>query len=275
MDSTRTLTSTTQSRCVGRWMGRRAAVALAVIATAVCVPGQALAALPIRVPRIHLEPPTQLRIPAAAEQEIAAARVSASRYGTSVLEVENRLDATSADAVQAIHVDIAWIGRSAEVRARLRQCVTSGLQSTATQYGEAMVAQFMGISSDFPGVYESFQSAAYSCIGDQIDVPDDVIQHVATHLSRRVHGYFGEASAITESGVAQQRWLQLTAAEIANAGTEPGGAAVSPSGQARPDPPPATNSSDSSEVLLWLGGAALFLTAVLLVWRPWRRREGS
>jgi hypothetical protein len=263
-----------------RWLaaaleGRRGAAVLAVIATAACVPEQAVAALPIRAPSIHLEPPAQVRIPAAAQREIAAVRESASGYGTGAFAVENRLDATSLDAVQALDGDIARIGLSAEVRVRLRNCVTSGLQSTANEYGQAMVAQFVGVPSDFPGVYESVQSAAYSCIGDQIEVPDDVIQQVATHLSRRVHGYFEEVAAITESGAAQHGWLHVTAARIAEAGTEPDSAATSASGQATPHPPPATNSEGSSDVLPLLGGAALLFTVVLVVWRPWRRREGS
>lgn len=269
------LRSCRRSIRASKWTKRPGAMLLAVVATATTVPAPALAALPLRVPRLRLPPPVEIRIPAATQREIVAATEVATGFGTGISAVENRLDNASVEAVQAVSDDIARIGLTPAVRARLRECVASGMQTTAQEYGQAMVAQFLGAPSDFPGVYDSFQSAAYSCIGDQINIPDDVVEHVATYFSRRVHGYFETVATITANGPAQQRWLQLTAIEVAAAGTESDTGASPSAAQATPNPPPATMSGDSRGVLPWLGAAVLVLTIALIVWRPWRRREGT
>jgi hypothetical protein len=252
-------------------MGRRVAVLLAVIAAAACLPGEALASIPIRVPKIPVKPPAQLHIPTVRPGEIAAARAAESRFGTGFPEVENRLQGASDDAAEAIDGDIARMGRTAEVRARLRECVVSGLESTAQAYGQAMLAEFTGVPSDFPGVAESLRSAAYSCIGDQISVRSDLLEETATYLSRRIHASFEVAAAATDSGAAEQRWLQVTAVQIAASGTDSDGTATDSFTQAsEPPPPPPPDSDDSPGFLPWLGGAALLLGVVLVVWRPWR-----
>jgi hypothetical protein len=251
-------------------MGRAGVALLALVAAAACVPAEAVAALPIRVPRVHTPPPVELRIPASAQHDIAAAAQSGSRYGTGVPEVETRLDATSVDAIQAVEDDIARIGRTAAARERLRECIGSGLQSTAEGYGQAMVDRFTGVPSDFPGVYESFQSAAYSCIGDQIEVPANALDATATYLSGRIHAYFEGVAATTSNGPAHQRWLQVTADQIAPAGTGPDSEVTGGSGEETFESPPATDTGDSPDILPWLGGAALLLAVVLVVWRPWR-----
>jgi hypothetical protein len=113
----------------------------------------------------------------------------------------------------------------------------------------------VGVDAEVPSVYESFQSSAYACIGEQIDVPPETIEATSTYLSQELHGYFGDVSAQTPSGAAQQRWLRVTAAELA------------------PGPVDGDDGEDGgASPLPWiLGGAALLLGALLFA--AYRRRE--
>ena len=168
MDGRATSISTTDTRLARRSTRRRVVVPLVALATTASVSAEALAAPPIRLPRIRIRPPVELPIPTATPQELAAARESAGRYGTGIAAVENQLDTVNDDAVRAIDEDVRHIGLTADVRARLRECVMSDLQSTAEDYGQAIV----GPEPDFPGVYESFQAAATGCIQDHLGLPD-------------------------------------------------------------------------------------------------------
>jgi hypothetical protein len=119
------------------------------------------------------------------------------------------------------------------------------------------------------GVYDSLQSAGYSCIADQIDVPSDVFQGTADYLSRRPHTYFEDVATTAADGAAQQRWLTVTAERIAVGGNGSGTLATADSrGMASEQSGTAT--SDDSPGLVALAGrsgsayrAGLFCVACL------------
>ena len=215
-----------------RWRWRATLAVLLVGAVSASTAAEALAAPPIRPPRIRLAPPVELRLPPTTQRELAGAAGSAAKYGDEAAAVETQLDGLRSDAAGQVDADVAAVGRTAEARAAVRACVSDGLQSTADDYGQALADYAATGTHDFPGVYASVSSAAYGCIQSQTGAPSEVVEPATEYLAGHLHEQFATVANTTRSGPAQHRWLELLASDVAA------------SGDASPEPPSESISSD-------------------------------
>jgi hypothetical protein len=180
---------------------RRAGVVLLTVGAMAAASAAALAAIPIpiRPPPVVPKPPPHLTIPSATPQQIRAATESLSTYGTGVQHVETRLEAYTDNAASTLREDISRLGKTPQVRERLRQCTATGVKLAAEAYGEATASRAAGLEAEIPSVHESLQTSAYACIGEQIDVPAETLEATGTYLSREIHTFFDDVSAQTRS----------------------------------------------------------------------------
>ena len=210
----------------------------------------AMAAFPIRAPRIRVTPPVRLHLPPITERELAVAAESAARYGDETGQVGTQLDSRLSDAADQVNADVRRIGRTAKARATVRECVSEGVQSTAEDYGQALADYAATGTHRFPGVYASVGSAMYGCIESQTGAPSDVVKPAAEYLAGHLHQQFADVARTTSSGTAQQRWLEHLAEDV--------GASPSPSAS---QPLPAPTPSDDPPAAL-IAGVAVVLALV-------------
>jgi hypothetical protein len=247
-----------------RW---RAALSLVILgAVTASTAADALAVPPIRVPRFRVVPPVHTPLPRISAGEIAGAAQSAAKYGDEAAPVETRLDDLRWDADRGVDADVAVIGRTTTAREEVRSCVSVGLRAAGASYGEALAAYAATGTHEFPGVYQSFGKAAYACIEDQTGAPENVVEPVAKYLAGHVHEQFVTVAGTTGSGVAQQRWLELLATDVA----APEDVPIEPSSE-----PAASTSSDDSSAGLIAGVAGGLALLALVGGIAVRSRRGA
>jgi MYXO-CTERM domain-containing protein len=235
----------------GRWRVALTAVMLAAVTASSA--GEAVAAFPIRAPRIRLTPPVKLHLPSVTERQLGVAAASAGRYGDETGRVETQLDSRLADAPEQVDADVVRIARTTEARAAVRECVSEGVQSTAEDYGQALADYAATGTHRFPGIYASLGSAMYGCIESQTGAPSDVVEPATEYLAGHLHEQFAGVARTTSSGPTQQRWLELLAEDVV----------ASPSPSPSQPSPVTTSSDDPPAGLIAAVAAALALAALV------------
>jgi hypothetical protein len=212
---------TQRRRSSVRWRGRAALTLVILGGVTASTAADALAALPIRPPRIRVAPPVKLHLPPVSERELVVVAESAARYGDETGRVGTQLDTRLSDAADQVDSDVAKIGRTAQARAALRECVSEGVQSTAEDYGQALADYAATGRHAFPGVYASVGAAMYGCIESQTGAPSNVVKPAAEYFAGHLHEQFAGVARTSSSGAAQQRWLEFLAEDVVASPSQP------------------------------------------------------
>jgi len=249
-----------------RWRAALVVVVVGVVTASAAA--DAVAAPPIRAPRIRVAPPVHTPLPRVSQDEILGAAGSSAKYGDDDAPFETRLDDLRSDADRQVAEDVEVTGKTRTAREAVRTCVSDGVQAAAEDYGQALVDYATTGTHEFPGVYQSFGQAAYACIESQTGAPPEVVEPVAEYLAGHLHEQFVTVANTTASGPAQQAWLELLATDVAASD-------VAASDDTPAEPPSASTSSEDTPVALIAGVAGGLALLTLVVAIAMRSRRGT